>query len=433
MITCWFADGFKKLALHYAAESGNLKQVKWYFQMGVKLSQADVDLLLSFNLSRVMESTILRQLEAMDIQNYHFPTSMHNIDENDECYDPGVSTFVLVKLQRVTDDTAGRLHQLPLHRATMFGNIRAVELLLDEGADPNARDANRWTPLHYCADEATSNHLAIAQLLMENSKMVDIDARSLKGRSPLHVAARSKKRKMLCDENVSPSAEECEANRRKLFVDYLIEHRANLDLKDSRGSTPLLLACQSDYVGVIKSLLDAGCDPTIVSDNKWNPLHLAVIQGKPSMVLFLMSWDADSRLWINSIDQQGRKPIDITKNDCTRQMLMILGYIDVLQSTEASTLPAPSRGRHPKQASLFELKRTAPGRFLQVAVLLLQAGADLCAGDKWGITPLMLAATINDSIFMETLLDRLPDENDLIVVDEDGNTALHYSYAFCQV
>ncbi|KAG1703733.1 hypothetical protein DVH05_006748 [Phytophthora capsici] len=135
-------DKFKKLALHYAVEAGNLTQVKWHFNMGINLSQADVDLLLSFNVSRVMENVILHQLETMDIRNYYRSTP------KDENISPGVNTFALAKLQRLTGDNTGRLHQLPLHRAALFGNIRAVELLLEAGADPTARDANLWTPLH---------------------------------------------------------------------------------------------------------------------------------------------------------------------------------------------------------------------------------------------------------------------------------------------
>lgn len=45
----------------------------------------------------------------------------------------------------------------------------------------------------------------------------------------------------------------------------------------------------------------------------------------------------------------------------------------------------------------------------------------------------MLAASLKDAIFMETLLERMSDEDDLLAVDAEGNTALHYSYAFCQV
>ncbi|KAL3672059.1 hypothetical protein V7S43_002723 [Phytophthora oleae] len=441
-------DNFKKLALHYAVETGNLAQVKWHFQMGVNLNQAHVDLLLSFNVSRVMENVILRQLEAMDIRNYYLPTSKNKEQED---ISPGASTFALAKLQRVTDDGAGRLHQLPLHRAAMFGNIRAVELLLEAGADPTARDLNHWTPLHYCASEASATHLSIAQLLMESPSRVDVNAKSLKGRSPLHVAVRSNKRK---------NCQAIDFQDRQSIVTCLHKCKADLDLKDNHGETPLLLACRAGGSNVVKFLLTAGCDPTATGDNKWNPLHYAVIRGNPAMVRFLLFWDADSRLWIDSPGIQGRKPVDLSKNDAIRQMLAnlwmesyngnveqvrrlllrqsqqdglvsvkdkteqaertplhlaILGYLNVLQSTKST-----------------ELKRTAPRRFLQTVVLVLQAGADLCAADKWGVTPLMLAATIKDPIFMETLLDRLPDEDNLLTTDVDGNTALHYSYAFCQ-
>ncbi|KAG7389333.1 hypothetical protein PHYPSEUDO_010668 [Phytophthora pseudosyringae] len=472
-------DRFKKLALHYAVETGNLKQVKWHFHMGVKLSQADVDLLLSFNVSRVLENVILRQLEAIDVQNYHRPASG---DTSDDRCDAGVSTFALAKLQRITDDSAGRLHQLPLHRAAMFGNIRAVELLLEQGADPNARDANQWTPLHYCADEASAKHLAIAQLLLEPPHSVDVNAKSLKGRSPLHVAVRSRKRELLQYKADTQPTGALESKDRLSFVTFLHEStKADVDLKDEHGATPLLLACRRGDVGVARFLLRAGCDPTATGDNQWNPLHFAAIRGNPSMVQFLLSWDADSRLWIDAPDIQGRKPKDLSKSDSVRQMLVnlwtecysgnvdqvrrlllarskrdspppdqaaavsvtdktalaertplhlvVLGYMNTLQ---LSTTCASSRAERIKQEKAAELKRTAPSRFLQTAVLVLQAGANVCAADKWGVTPLMLAASIKDAIFMESLLDRLSGDEDLFAIDADGNSALHYSYAFCQ-
>ncbi|ETK90148.1 hypothetical protein L915_06009 [Phytophthora nicotianae] len=463
-------DKFKKLALHYAVETGNLKLVKWFFQMIMKLNQADVDLLLSFNMSRVMENVLMRQLEAIDYRKYYLTTSKHSGGEEVGTCDPGVSTFVLAKLQRKAEHGAGRLHQLPIHRAAMFGNIRAVELLLEEETDPNARDANKWTPLHYCADEATARHLAIAQLLVELPKPVDINAKSLKGRSPLHIAVRSRKHKIRNNNG----AEMCESHNRLLFVTYLHEYKADLDLKDNHGATPLLLACCGDDVDVTRFLLRAGCDPTATGDNKWNPLHFAAIHGNPSMVLFLLSWDADSRLWIDSPGIQGRKPVDISKTDNIRQMLTNLwmecyngnvnnvrrlllarsktsrssketGVVSVTDKTaQAERTPLhlavlgymntlePPHDERPKHAKSSELKRSAPGRYLQTAVLLLQAGADLCAADKWGITPLMLAAGIKDAIFMETLLDRWSKDSNLLVTDADGNAALHHSYAFCQ-
>jgi ankyrin repeat protein len=65
--------------------------------------------------------------------------------------------------------------------------------------------------------------------------------------------------------------------------------------------------------------------------------------------------------------------------------------------------------------------------------LLLHAGADPCAADKWGITPIMIAAAIDDELLLETLLESCLSSKRLQDADQDGNTALHFSYAFCNV
>ncbi|GLD97622.1 hypothetical protein PINS_up006312 [Pythium insidiosum] len=52
------------------------------------------------------------------------------------------------------------------------------------------------------------------------------------------------------------------------------------------------------------------------------------------------------------------------------------------------------------------------------------------AADRWGITPLMLAATCKDKRVIGALFGFSTLE-DLTCGDSNGNTALHYSYAFC--
>ncbi|KAG7401105.1 hypothetical protein PHYBOEH_002988 [Phytophthora boehmeriae] len=44
----------------------------------------------------------------------------------------------------------------------------------------------------------------------------------------------------------------------------------------------------------------------------------------------------------------------------------------------------------------------------------------------------MLAACMKDAIFNDALLERISSEKEFFIADSGGNTALHYSYAFCQ-
>ena len=72
----------------------------------------------------------------------------------------------------------------PLHCATWKGHAAVVALLLDAGADVNARNNNEhWgtTPLHAAAH---ANQAAIAQLLLDQG--ADSTAPDLTGQSPMH-------------------------------------------------------------------------------------------------------------------------------------------------------------------------------------------------------------------------------------------------------
>ena len=52
------------------------------------------------------------------------------------------------------------------------------------------------------------------------------------------------------------------------ICELLVEKRANLELRNASGATPLITACSVGFVSVVKVLLDAGADP-FATTNAW--------------------------------------------------------------------------------------------------------------------------------------------------------------------
>jgi hypothetical protein len=91
-----------------------------------------------------------------------------------------------------------------------------IKKLLEEGADPNIRDGDGNTPLHFAASKGCAE---VARLLLEHG--ADPNAQDKNGETPLHVAA---------------------FNGHVDVVRLLLEHRADPTVKNKDGDTPLDIA-----------------------------------------------------------------------------------------------------------------------------------------------------------------------------------------------
>jgi ankyrin repeat protein len=117
------------------------------------------------------------------------------------------------------------------------GHVRAVELLLANGADVNARDDSGYTALHRAAESAQN---AVVTVLLNNK--ANVDARDGSLRTPLLDAA---------------------MNGYKAVAETLLAHNAQVNVVDRYGESPLSFAGSRDKAVMVELLLKAGADPNL--------------------------------------------------------------------------------------------------------------------------------------------------------------------------
>ncbi|CAG8094086.1 unnamed protein product [Penicillium salamii] len=142
----------------------------------------------------------------------------------------------------------------PIHWAAMKGHKHIVELLLQYGANPNARTTSGRTPAQEAA--AASHRELLAFLLSKNA---DINTQAYSDVwSPLH--------EVIYLNNIE-------------MVELLVDHGAHLNARLTSSKTPLHMAVVQRNIPVMEILLKAGADPDLPMNEDITPLHLAAAAG----------------------------------------------------------------------------------------------------------------------------------------------------------
>lgn len=109
-----------------------------------------------------------------------------------------------------------------LHRAVLWNCKGTIEILLENGIDPNARDRNDATPLHIACDQLYPR--SVSQLLQH--KKIIIDAQNKYGNTPLHI---------LLKKNVT----EIMYDPWKKIIKRLLEAGSRWDIVNDDGVAPI--------------------------------------------------------------------------------------------------------------------------------------------------------------------------------------------------
>jgi ankyrin repeat protein len=289
----------------------------------------------------------------------------------------------------------------PLYWAAQFGKRKVCELLIAEGADPNASGGPIDTPLNAAIAEG---HDSVVQLLITSG--ADIEPRSGHQYSPLQHACMKLNLEVVkilinAKVNVNAIGEES-ASALALAVDWgdngailqlLLDAGANLNLREWPDIKLLRMACGS-WEGaengngvVVKMLLNHGADIHYGQDTGDTALALAVERGNLPAVRLLVEKGA-------SLRTQNRKRRTLLMEACCygedqgREEIvrhLINNGADINAQVEENT---------ERNALCTSLAKKAGATVVR---LLLEHGADPNLTEGRGKTPLQIASKVGGS------------------------------------
>jgi ankyrin repeat protein len=259
-------------------------------------------------------------------------------------------------------------------------DLAAVRALLAKGADPNVPQADGATSLHWAVHW---NDLAAADLLIRGGAKVD--AVNDLGVFPLSLAcangsAAMVERLLAANAPVRqalPTGEtalmSCAQTGTAVALRALLARGADVDARErDRGQTALMWAAAGRHAEAVKVLVERGADLNAASKTGFTPLMFAAREGDPASTQLLLA--AGAR--INDATPEGESAL-----------LIAAASVSGLTARDYRLVPEPSGHE-------------------EVAMLLVERGANVNQADTFGMTALHHAVETRKPALLKTLIAR---------------------------
>ena len=114
-------------------------------------------------------------------------------------------------------------------------------------------------------------------------------------------------------------------------VKFLINHGADLELKDTKGCTALTWAAKKGKFDICKMLLDAGANTNVQDNEGETPLMISVKKKQPEIVILMLTHFSD----VSLEDDEGHTAMDIADSTGDETVIDLLKQKDqIIQEYE---------------------------------------------------------------------------------------------------
>lgn len=283
----------------------------------------------------------------------------------------------------------------PLHVSALWGTLGAAQLLVQKGADVNARDSRGEAPLHETLSRPTGLFARRAKnmeaFLLE--KGANADALDTLDTSPLLRAVKAGDTELIAPllaKNVNVNARD-KVGQTPIFalmtkesdlklVNTLIEKGANLNLRPQSGGSLLSRAVQTRRKDLVQLLLDKGASATAKDSEGRSPLGALLYsggqgEGGAEIAALLLAKGADPNEKIYSETLLSRAISNDSKD-----------IAQLLLATKKVSLKSSGEGRQSPLMQAINYGR------VEMVKMLLEAGADPGETDDKGRTAAQIGA-----------------------------------------
>src|SRR5262249_15632933 len=264
-----------------------------------------------------------------------------------------------------------------LHPAAGYGPLANLELLINNGADVNAKNRRSSTPLQWAIHDEAKVRLLL-------SKGADVNTKQAQGRTPLFLAAMLGNGvptiRLLLARGADPNLASANGQTPLMMaaargnveaIRMLIEKEAQVNARDGAGETALMSGCTSGNADAVRLLIEKGADVKVKSKRNETALGFAATSGVQASVELLLAKGAE----VNVRNFRGYSPLMFAASSDAIPAGIIKLLLDKGADAsftgdydEPASALAPKRG-HTEVARLLGAKTSTPADDAAVKVM----------------------------------------------------------------